>query len=58
VFRSEAEPLLALYRGHWIFIFLADRWSSEITERATAEILPTNVSANLAEGPLLAALSD
>jgi hypothetical protein len=43
--------LLTFYRGHWILTFSTDRrWTSEITERASAEILPTCVSVDLAEG--------
>ena len=43
--------MLTLYRGHWILTFCEQQWSSEITERATAEMLPTSVRATLTEGP-------
>ena len=43
--------MLTLYRGHWILTFCNLRWSSEITEWITGEILPTSVSAETDEGP-------
>jgi hypothetical protein len=45
--------MLTLYRGHWIMIFFGQRWLCEITERASAEILPTRTSADVSEGPII-----
>lgn len=43
--------MLTLYRGHWLLLLCDRAWWCEITEIATREILPTAVTAELAEGP-------